>query len=273
MKINKNEIKKNAPLILTVVTVAGIAGTAVLGVRACMKAEAILRDHPEAISLKDKARITWKAYILVIGSAVLSGTCAVLSHKLSASQIAALSGVIATSSATLHQYREEIRKVLGVEEEKKIYEKVRDDVKLVNVITEPHSFSTDGEVRLWKEGYSGQYFYATDLDVLSALFTLNKNFSMDLYAKFNDWLDLIPLGKDGKPQVAHYLDPTDEIEGDGELIGWSYENNAEMGWEPADWIDTHTLEVWDDTFGCNVYTICFEILPSRSALVDYGYSY
>lgn len=123
------KLRQHAPLILTGVSVFGIVGTAVLGVRAGTKAERILRELDLPEDPKDRiifcARNTWQCYIAVTLAAVLSATAAIASHKLSAADIARLATLATGSGAALNKYRYKIKEILGEEKEQEIFEEVK----------------------------------------------------------------------------------------------------------------------------------------------------
>lgn len=123
-------LKQHASMIFTGVAVVGTISTAILGVRAGMKAQKILSELGELPEdRKDRykliAKETWKCYVAVSLSAILSSTAAIASHKISAKDIARLVTLATGSGAAFRTYRSKIKEILGEEKEKEIYDKVK----------------------------------------------------------------------------------------------------------------------------------------------------
>lgn len=122
--------KQHASMIFTGVAVVGTISTAILGVRAGMKAQKILSELgelPEDRKERYKliAKETWKCYVAVSLSAILSSTAAIASHKISAKDIARLATLATGSGAAFRTYRSKIKEILGEDKEKEIYDKVK----------------------------------------------------------------------------------------------------------------------------------------------------
>ena len=130
MKKLANNVRRHSAIIFTSISVVGVIGTAILGVRAGMEAERIkasLGELPENRKERYKliAKETWKCYVLVSLMAIISAGAAIASHKISAKDIARLATLATGSGAAFSKYRSKIREVLGDEKEKELYEKVK----------------------------------------------------------------------------------------------------------------------------------------------------
>ena len=130
MNRTANGLKRHSALIFTSIAVFGILGTTILGVLAGMKAQKridSLGELPE--NRKDRylliAKETWKCYVIVSLTALLSAGAAIMSHKVSAKDIARLATLATGSGAAFKTYRDKIKEVLGEEKEKEIFEKVK----------------------------------------------------------------------------------------------------------------------------------------------------
>lgn len=122
--------KRHSALIFTSAAVIGTCGTAILGIRAGMKAQRILSELGELPDDRKErykliAKETWKCYVSVSLAAVVSCAAAVASHKISAKDIARLATLATGSGAAFRKYRSKIKEVLGEEKEKEIYDKVK----------------------------------------------------------------------------------------------------------------------------------------------------
>ncbi len=128
--MKKFNLKQHTALIFTSISVVGVIGTAILGVRAGMKAERIMRDLkdvPEDPKEKIKLYVkeTWQCYVLVSLTALLSAGAAIASHKISAKDIARLATLATGSGAAFSKYRGKVKEILGEEKEKEIFEQVK----------------------------------------------------------------------------------------------------------------------------------------------------
>lgn len=193
-------------LILTIASVVGLVGTTVLAVRSGMKSQKLLEDHPDAKSFKDKAKITWKAYVATIISMVATGTCIVASHSLSAKQITALSGIAASGAATFSKYRSKVREVVGPDMEKQIYDTVVADPRLT---VYPEVLDLEGipNDTLFLDELTGRYFYSSVPAVLHALYALNRKLAADGAATIEEWCDFVGIPYDpSREDAAWYIE-------------------------------------------------------------------
>lgn len=122
--------KRHSSLIMTSIAVLGTCGTALLGVRAGMKAQRILAELGELPEDRKErymliAKETWKCYVSVSLAAIVSSAAAIASHKVSAKDITRLAALATGSGAAFKKYRSKIKEVLGDEKEKEIYEQVK----------------------------------------------------------------------------------------------------------------------------------------------------
>lgn len=227
-------LKQSAPLIFTSLSVVGIIGTAVLGVRGGMEAEKILaerKDIPEDFKGKTVyiVKNTWKCYVWTIMAALGSAACVIASHKLSAKQIAALSSVAAAGATTFNQYRDKVREVIGEDKERELYEEVRQKSDWTVYPQLPHG-DLDDTSYLFYDGYSKRYFYSNPERIQQAIYHLNRNFQLKQEVSVNEWYEMIGI---------------DGIEG-GDDDTWVVNDFWEGGLTP--WIDIYQqISVRDDT--------------------------
>jgi len=128
--MRKIDLKQHTALIFTSVAVTGVIGTAVLGVLAGMKAEKILIDLGKLPEDKKERfmfcmKHTWKCYVFVTLTALISAGSAIASHKINAKDIARLATLATGSGAAFSKYRSKVREILGEEKEKELFEKVK----------------------------------------------------------------------------------------------------------------------------------------------------
>ena len=184
----KSNLKQHAALIFTCVSVAGIFGTAILGVMAGIKAEKKMielgklpEDKKERIIFL--AKHTWKCYVWVSLMALVSAGSAIASHKISAKDIARLATLATGSGAAFSKYRSKIREVLGDEKEKEIFEEVKteQDWGTWPITTDQDSeeynrLDTKYRLDLGTPGVKPVEFYSNQIRVLNALFHFERNF-------------------------------------------------------------------------------------------------
>ena len=183
-----NNVKRHSAIIFTSISVVGVIGTAILGVRAGMEAERIkasLGELPENRKERYKliAKETWKCYVLVSLMAIISAGAAIASHKISAKDIARLATLATGSGAAFSKYRSKIREVLGDEKEKEIFEEVKTQTDWgtwpITTDQESEAYSTlDTKYRLdfGTPGVKPVEFYSNQLRVLNALMHFERNF-------------------------------------------------------------------------------------------------
>ena len=220
MKISTN--KKS--LILTILSILGLGTTTVLAVRSGMRSQKLLEDRPDANTFKDKAKITWKAYIATIISMVATGTCIVASHSLSSKQIAALSGIAATGATTFSKYRSKVREVVGEETEQQIYDAVVANPTLT-VYPEVLDIEDLPNDTLFLDEITGQYFYSNVPSVLRAIYTLNRMLASEGIVTVEDWCKFVGIPFDeSREDTAWYVEL---------LMDWGYYPWVDaVIWEP-----------------------------------------
>ena len=124
------DLKKHSAAIFTSIAVTGIFLTTAAAVYAGMMTErklSKLKDVPE--DPKEKmmvyAKEVWKYYVIVSLGVLASSAAAILSHRISAKDVARLATLATGSGAAFRKYRGKIKEVLGEEKEKEIFEQVK----------------------------------------------------------------------------------------------------------------------------------------------------
>ena len=127
--MSKINLKKHSAAIFTSVAVVGIFLTTAFAVYTGMMTERKLSklDVPEDPKEKIKlyAKEVWKYYVVVSLGVLASSTAAIMSHKISAKDIARLATLATGSGAAFRKYRGKIKEVLGEEKEKEIFDQVK----------------------------------------------------------------------------------------------------------------------------------------------------
>lgn len=251
----KYQIKRNAPLIFSILGIGGVFATGFFGIRAGMKAEQILEEleYPEDIEKKEllklQAKATWRCYVWTVLSAIAATGCIIASHKLSVKQISTLTALGAGGAAKLNEYRQKVREMIGVEEEEKLYEEVKAKSQWAITPNLPDNIDEDNsdEPVLFFESHSERYFRQKPSVVSSAIYHLNRNFIGKGQQSYNDFCEF--LGIDG-------------IDG-GDEEGWCDEYMWEGGMFA--WIDVYTQEFTVPETGEIARGLFYDIEPSQEA--------
>lgn len=124
-------IQENSPLILTALGVAGTIGTAVLVGKASWKAAQTIEDAEFHVqqgdvlpTTKDKALLVWKLYLPAVGVGSATIACIVMSHRISARRLAAMTGAFALLAKDREEYRDKVLETVGLKKAGEIDEKV-----------------------------------------------------------------------------------------------------------------------------------------------------
>ena len=206
-------LKKALPYILSGLSVAGVAATAIFSSKATAKALAIAEKN----QLTEKGEIfkqTWKCYIPVALTAIATAACilgnGVISRKKQMSLIAAYSLL----AKNYKQYRDEVKELYGEEADKKVISTIAiQHVPKEHAVFQPGLASTscldwgandDETPHLFYDSFSERYFTSTVSQVLQAEIGLNRDLSICGFVSLNDFYVLLGI---------------DEIDG-GNEVGW-----------------------------------------------------
>lgn len=214
LKMMQSKIVKNAPKILTGVTVTGTIGASVSAARAgVLSGKEILLKEQElgrTLTAKEKFELVWTNYIL---STILGGvtvTSAIAAAVMQNRRIDAISAVLAGTQQFATDIQEAVINKIG----EKRYTDVRDDAcrKKVeeNPITQTTCVATGNGDSLMYESISGRYFTS---DIESVRRAAN-DFQADIIGgismsnSLNAWYDALDL-----PRIRL-----------GEDVGWNLDN-------------------------------------------------
>lgn len=230
--LEKAEIftKKNSPVILTGLAVAGVISTAYSAFKAGPRADKILdeyrkdmRDcHPKDKEAK-RAVVgeTVKKMVPVVAPTVIMGgstiACVVGSHSISSRRIAVLSAAYSLSESTVKNLNSKMEEILGEKKTRaikdsimkdKLRETEKNDQKLLgggNVIVPDNGYV------LCKDLHSGRPFYSTAEKIKQAIVKCSFDVQQDMWVSLNEFYDEI-----GSPQLEHI--PL------GDDLGWNVED-------------------------------------------------
>lgn len=131
-KAGVRAVKRSVPLLFAGVAAVGVVGSIVLAVRAGKKIqkEVAFEPDPEWDKKKrfiEEAKVTWKYYIPVVICGSVTIVSIILSHKLSAKQLAAMTAACGYITSNRDKLERELKKAVGEEEFKKIKSKITEE--------------------------------------------------------------------------------------------------------------------------------------------------
>lgn len=224
-------VTRNAPIILSSVSVVGVASTAILAAKATPKALRLLEqakeEKNEELTTFEKVLTVAPAYIPATLVGVATVACIFGAHVLNKKQQAALASAYALLNSSYNEYKEKVKELHGDDGELEIRSELAKDKAREQEV----QHEDDGK-NLFYDEYSQRFFRATNETVLRAEYELNKEVNTNFYATINEFYDMLGLERtDG-----------------GDAIGWSSAQMYEMYWN--DWIEFwHEKAETDDGVG------------------------
>lgn len=234
-------IKNAMPTTLSVIAVGGVIGTAVMAALDTPKALKLLDEAKEEKLSKPKTVLkVAPAYARTAGVAAGTVLCVLGANALNKRKQASMAGAYALLSQSYSSYRGKVREKIGDEEEKKIHEEVKEEMK-TNSRNEPLLHVRDT--------FNDRCFDISRADFYQALGILNDIYISNGYASLNDFHKMLGL---------HTTD-----------VGYAY------GWGEDDWSWTceYTVHAYlaegEPDNGVPTQDICFEYGPHREYQTEY----
>ena len=237
-------IKKNVATILTGIGTAGVVITAVSAIKATPKAlysiEEAEKEKGDKLSNKEKIITTTHIYLPTIIIGVSTIACILGANILNKKQQASLISAYALLQKSYTEYRDKVNEMYGddaaVDKEmaKDIYRDTKPEV-------------SSEEKSLFYDMFSKRYFESNKVDVISAEYHFNRNFTLRGYATLNELYDFLGI---------------DKIKG-GDTIGWSID--AGMAFYGYSWVDFEHDFITTDA-GMEVCLISMPFAPTSDYL-------
>ena len=195
-------VTDNSPVILTAVGVVGVVATGVLAAKGAFKASEIVLEETERDNIenglvdigiwepldrKETVKLTWLCYAPAVGVGVLSITAIVLANRISTRRAAALAAAYMATEKAHDEYKDKMREVFGVNKE----EKAVNDLTQADVDRNPPR--ADGIIHtgfgdvLFRDGWSGRYFYSSMEAVKKAENSVNKTIHANDYVSLTQY--------------------------------------------------------------------------------------
>lgn len=222
--------KKNSPVILTGLAVAGVISTAYSAFKAGPRADKILEDyrkdmrdcHPKDKEAKRAVvNETVKKMVPVVAPTVIMGgstiACVIGSHSISSRRIAVLSAAYSLSESTVKNLNNKMEEMLGEKKTRAIKDsimkdKLRDSEKNdQKLLGDGNLYIPDNGYVLCKDLYSGRPFYSTAEKIKQAIVKCSFDVQQDMWVSLNEFYDEV-----NSPQLEHI--PM------GDDLGWDAED-------------------------------------------------
>lgn len=236
---SKSYLKYHSPTILTCMGAIGVMVTAVMTVKATVKAmkrlEMAENDKGEKLTNLEVIFVAGPTFIpaTVVGLSTIS--CILGANVLSKRNQASLASAYALLSESYQQYRKAAKTVYGDDTDSKIKAQIAKDTYISADGYSVYSSDLDSESEkiLCYDLFSQRYFTSTMAAVLNAQYHINRNLSLRGYVSINEFYEFLGI---------------DKIK-NGDEIGWAYEQ-FEEGTLWLDFENTHAK--MDDGMSCCV---------------------
>jgi hypothetical protein len=184
---------KNTPVVLVVVSCAGVIMTAIMVHTAALKADAILEPYrvdlepDERIPFKQVFKSTWKVYAPAIGVGVITLASIITMNRVNERNAAILTAGATLATTTLKEYQRHILDEIGAEKESKIRNRMAKDTL---ARTDLPSGALDllvmgeGEI-LCLDSFSGRYFKSSVENIRKIENDLNHELLQTMYMPLN----------------------------------------------------------------------------------------
>lgn len=198
-----NKIEKlttdHSQMILTVVGVAGTVSTAFLTGNGAFKAAEIIRRDRETgageyePTTLNNLKLTWKCYVPAVSSGAVTVGAIIAANRIGTRRAAAMAAAYTLSDKSFAEYKEKVKKELGLKKE----EAIRDDIQQdrVNTNPPPTNLYVSGSEQICFDPLSGRYFTSTMEDLKAGMNAVNYTINQEGYASLSDFYDNIGLDR------------------------------------------------------------------------------
>ena len=250
---NSNKIRSAVSIVTMFVSIAGVATTAILAVKAMPEAQGLYDELMATNEEPTKLEIVKKvapAYIPAAVSGVLTVGCIVATTVLNRKTQASLASAYALLNHNYQRYRGTVKKFFGEEADQKVIDEIVKTECRPEPITSATGWGVDSldfdvveEKRLFYDSYSERYFESTISKVLQAEYHLNRNFMLSGGVPVNMFYEFLGL----------------EPVSDGDINGWDCEGGIY-------WIDfDHRTVLLEQEGNLECHVIDFVFTPWPAA--------
>lgn len=230
---SKHFVKENAPTILTTLAIGGVVSTAVLAGKASIKASRLLEAEEEEknarvaeeyyqdpekmtpeyseLTVLETLKIAGPCYVpaAIMGAATIG--CILGANSLNLRRQAALASLYSISEATLKEYKEKTKELMGEKKAQKIEDECVQDMINRHPVDDSNIFRTRHGDTLFYDTLSGRYFFSDIEFVRRVENDIKGQIYAEMCVSLNDFyyqLDLngIVLGEDCGWNVENMID-------------------------------------------------------------------
>jgi len=216
-------LSKNAPNILTALSITGVVSTTVLAITATPVALTAIKqseidfymmygDDAEFSQL-ERLKPGMKFYIPTLISGILTIVCILGANRVSSGRTAALAALYSASETSLKDYQRKVIETFGEKKELKLREDIAEEKLLKNpVMSEDNVILTGRGKHLFFDSLSGRYFYSDVEYIRSKINDFNQAMlNGDMYKSLNEFyhdigLEATTLGSKMGWDIDHLLD-------------------------------------------------------------------
>lgn len=234
-------LQKHSATILSVISSAGVIGTAVLAIKATPKANRLIEESEvkkkgDKLDKRELVMIVVPAYLPTIVTGALTICCIFGANVLNKKQQAAITSAYAMLNDSYKHYRDAAKTVYGEDADSKIQAQVAQDAR---IYTDDWGYQTynmdmdpDSERVLCYDMFSNRYFNTTMAAIINAQYHINRNLQLRGYSTLNEFYSFLGI---------------DDVE-NGDKMGWDLQEIYEGG---EMWLDFNNQKtVMDDGMEC-----------------------
>lgn len=189
-------VSDNSPAILTAISIAGVASTTFLAVKATPKAWMDIQDAQseqiDPLTKLEVARLTYKYYIPTVASGVVTIAAIVGVNSISSGRNKALLAAYGLSDAAFREYRDKVVEHIGANKEQKVMDDVNQAIVERELPNKQVIIASGGDV-LFLDKWSGRPFESDVETVRKAVNDINYVLLNEMYASVNDFYDKLGL--------------------------------------------------------------------------------
>lgn len=153
-------LSKNSNVVLTVISVTGVATTVAMAVRDTVKAVKICEEN-KVVGTKQIIKTCWKCYIPTIGVAILTTTAIIGNGRINAKKIAVLTSAYSGSLEALNKIEAKMSEQIGPKKTQRAIDDANVDIAKSNIPADQKSIIATGKgTQLFYLRSTGQWFYS-----------------------------------------------------------------------------------------------------------------
>lgn len=183
-------LSKNAPAILTGLSITGVAASAVLAARATPRAIDLIVEEEERLggrlTPKETFLVTWKCYIPAALMFTVTSACILSSNSINTRRNVALAGLYSLSQKTIRDYKHGIARRFGDEKRAEIRKDIQADKLREHPIDDKEILLTGKGDTLCYDALSGRYFKSDMESIKQALNKLSRDLLTDNFITLNE---------------------------------------------------------------------------------------